>query len=95
MTEVKPPYSIAAQDEAVNHPKHYTQHPSGVECIDIVEAFEFNIGNVIKYAWRAGLKEGNSRLKDLQKCAWYAQRAVAREMRAIEARKRPTIEGPK
>ena len=39
----------------VNHPKHYNSHPSGVECIDIVRHYDFNIGNVIKYVWRAGL----------------------------------------
>jgi Holliday junction resolvasome RuvABC endonuclease subunit len=27
----------SAEHDAVNHPKHYTQHPSGVECIQIVE----------------------------------------------------------
>ncbi len=44
--------------EEVNHPKHYNDHPSGVECLTIVQAFNFNLGNVIKYVWRAGLKPG-------------------------------------
>lgn len=46
-------------EDEVNHPKHYNQHPSGVECIDITEGFNFNVGNAIKYLWRAGLKSNN------------------------------------
>lgn len=40
----------------INHPSHYTSHPSGIECIDIAEHHDFCIGNAIKYLWRAGLK---------------------------------------
>ena len=59
--------------ENVNHPKHYNSHPSGVECIDIVRHYNFNVGNAIKYLWRHGLKseEGMSdeekSIEDLQK----------------------------
>ena len=62
--------------EKVNHPKHYNQHPSGVECITIVEHFNFNIGNAMKYLWRAGLK-GDSK-EDLEKAAWYVRREIER-----------------
>lgn len=48
--------------DTVNHPKHYNDHPSGVECIDIVEHYNFNLGNAIKYIWRAGLKSDNPML---------------------------------
>lgn len=68
-------------DDEVNHPAHYTAHPSGVECIDIVEAFNFNIGNAIKYLWRAGLKA--DALTDLKKAQWYINREVERELRRI------------
>lgn len=68
---------------AVAHPQHYNQVP-GVECIDIVEHFDFVLGNVIKYAWRAGLKSGVTKLEDLQKMAWYAQRAIEREIKRVE-----------
>lgn len=78
---VKPP--VRADADMVNHPPHYTSHPSGVECIDVVEHYDFLLGNIIKYAWRAGLKEGSSRIDDLRKCAWYAQRAVEKEQREI------------
>jgi len=62
--------------EAVNHPKHYTTHPSGVECITVVEHMGFNLGNAVKYIWRADEK-GNA-LEDLRKAAWYVQREIAR-----------------
>lgn len=68
--------------DLVNHPGHYNGI-DGLECIDVVENFDFVLGNVIKYAWRAGLKPGASRLDDLRKMLWYAQRAVAREERKV------------
>lgn len=62
--------------EAVHHPAHYTSHASGVECIDITEHFNFNLGNAVKYIWRAGLK-GKER-QDLEKAIWYLQRELQR-----------------
>lgn len=59
----------------VNHPTHYNQI-SGIECIDVVENFNFNVGNAIKYLWRAGLK--HSAIEDLEKAAWYCQREIVR-----------------
>jgi hypothetical protein len=64
--------------ETVDHPSHYTAHPSGVECIAITEHFNFCIGNAIKYLWRAGLKEGADELEDLQKALWYIKREIER-----------------
>ena len=55
--------------DPVNHPAHYTSHPSGVEAIDIPRHMNFNLGNAVKYVWRAGLK-GNS-IEDLQKARFY------------------------
>lgn len=65
--------------DAVNHPDHYTSHPSGVECIDIARHHDFDIGCAIKYLWRAGLKKDPNRdslskeIEDLEKAAWYIQ----------------------
>lgn len=67
----------AAQDP-VNHPSHYTSDPSGIECIQITRHRNFNIGNAIKYLWRAGLKDGNSDIQDLQKAVWYIQDEIER-----------------
>ena len=63
-------------NDPVNHPKHYTSHPSGVECIRVTEHMGFCIGNAIKYLWRADEK-GNA-LEDLKKAAWYIQREIDR-----------------
>ena len=60
----------------VNHPAHYNAHPSGVECIDIVEHMSFNVGNAIKYLWRAD--EKGRPLEDLEKAAWYINREIER-----------------
>lgn len=65
----------------VSHPSHYTSHPSGVECITITRHMSFNLGNVIKYLWRAGLKDGQPTLQDLKKAAWY----LNDEIKKIEA----------
>lgn len=65
-------------NDAVNHPKHYTSHPSGIECIRVTEHFNFCVGNAIKYLWRNGLKDGNSNVQDLQKAIWYINREIAR-----------------
>jgi len=58
-------------DDPVNHPAHYTSHPSGVEAIDITRHMNFNLGNAVKYVWRAGLK-GDS-IEDLQKARFYIE----------------------
>lgn len=59
----------------VNHPKHYTEHPSGVECIQITEHMNFCLGNAMKYIWRASLKNGT---EDLRKASWYINREIQR-----------------
>ena len=66
--------------EAVNHPKHYNAHPSGVECITVVEHMSFNVGNAMKYLWRADEK-GNA-LEDLRKAQWYVQREIEKRTAA-------------
>lgn len=58
-------------NDAVNNPKHYNTHPSGIECIQIVRHMPFNLGNAIKYIWRA-YQKGNA-IEDLKKAVWYLQ----------------------
>ena len=60
------------------HPKHYNLHPSGIECIEIVQHHNFNVGNAIKYLWRLGLKDGENELKELQKARNYIDFEIAR-----------------
>lgn len=67
-------YEDAVMNDPVNHPKHYTDHPSGIECIQITEHMGFNLGNAIKYIWRADLKGAS--LEDLAKSIWYIEREI-------------------
>lgn len=67
--------------DPVNHPKHYNAHPSGVECVDVAEHYGFNVGNAIKYLWRAGLKSPDP-IEDLKKAAWYINREIERLTKA-------------
>ena len=62
--------------DPVNYPKHYTSHPSGVECITITEHMGFNLGNSLKYIWRADLK--GDAIEDLEKAKWYIEREIAK-----------------
>lgn len=67
---------MSTNADRVNHPVHYTSHPSGIECIQITEHMGFNLGNAVKYIWRADEK-GNA-IEDLRKAAWYLNRELAR-----------------
>lgn len=62
--------------DSVNHPHHYNVHPSGIECITIVEHMGFNVGNAVKYLWRAD--EKGTSLEDLKKAKWYIERELAK-----------------
>lgn len=63
-------------NDAVNNPKHYTNHPSGIECIQITEHMGFNLGNALKYIWRCDLKK--NAVEDLEKAKWYLEREIAK-----------------
>ena len=65
-----------AASDPVNHPIHYVSHPSGVECIIITEWMNFNLGNAVKYIWRANDK--GSTIQDLEKARWYLDREISR-----------------
>ena len=62
--------------DPVDHPPHYTAHPSGVECITVTEHMGFCLGNAIKYIWRADLK--GDAVEDLRKARCYLDREIAR-----------------
>lgn len=62
--------------DTINSPKHYTEHPSSVECIEIVEHMNFCLGNAIKYIWRSDKKNG---IEDLRKASWYIEREIDRQ----------------
>ncbi len=52
---------------AVSHPSHYNQHPTGVECEDVCEHFSWRVGAAIKYIWRHEHKHADGGIEDLQK----------------------------
>jgi len=68
-------------NDPVNHPSHYTSHPSGVEVIQITEHMNFCLGNAVKYILRADHK-GNA-VQDLEKAAWYIKREIERRETAL------------
>jgi len=60
----------------VNHPSHYKNHPSGIECIEVTQHMNFNLGNAVKYIWRAG--EKGKLVEDLEKAIWYLKQEIKR-----------------
>lgn len=68
-------------NDPVTNPKHYTQHPSGVECITITEHMSFCLGNAIKYIWRADMK--GDAVQDLEKAIWYIKREIGRREKLL------------
>ncbi|HEY4536414.1 MAG TPA: DUF3310 domain-containing protein [Enteractinococcus sp.] len=70
--------------DPVNHPAHYTSHPSGVECIQIARHHSFAIGSAIKYLWRAGKKADHGEdirakeIEDLEKAVFYIRDEINR-----------------
>lgn len=76
VTNIKRSTTKHQQNDSVNHPIHYNVHPSGVECIDVVEHMSFNLGNVVKYLWRE--REKNYPIEDLHKALFYLQREIAK-----------------
>ena len=79
VAEIEEPHPVVELD-AVNHPRHYTAHPSGVECIQITEHMGFCLGNAVKYIWRAD--EKGRAVEDLRKARWYLDREIARRIGA-------------
>lgn len=83
--------------EQVNHPQHYTQHPAGIECIDVVRHYTFDIGCAIKYLWRAGLKkemgkeDADKEIEDLRKAIWYINDFRTKEVSVTRTDKLPSI----
>lgn len=67
----------------VNHPPHYNRHPSGIECIEVVQHMGFNLGNALKYIWRCDLK--HDAVEDLHKAIWYIEQEITKRENAEEA----------
>ena len=61
-------------NERVDHPRAYNAHPSGIECIDLIEHLPANLACAVKYVWRCGLKQSETPLQELKKAHWYTER---------------------
>jgi len=68
-------------NEQVDHPRHYNQHPSGIECIEVIEHLPANLSHAFKYIWRCGLKTANDPLRELRSAEWYVRREIKRAAR--------------
>lgn len=64
--------------EQVKHPSHYNSHPSGIECIKIIQHFTANIAMAVKYLWRCGLKPDNNSIQELNKAKQYIDFEIER-----------------
>ena len=70
---------IEKENDPVNHPSHYTGHPAGIECIDVIEANTFyNLAAAMKYIWRVSWGSKDDDIQDLEKAAWYIRREIDR-----------------
>ena len=63
-------------NDPVNHPRHYLAHPSGIECITIIQHMNFCLGNAVKYIWRCG--EKGNQVQDLRKAIQYLEYEIKR-----------------
>ena len=67
-----------------DHPSHYIY--DGVDVIQLTELTEqmnFNRGNAVKYIARAGRKDPQDELVDLEKAAWYIRREIERLWKGV------------
>lgn len=63
--------------ESVDHPAHYLKD-SGHEVKDVIRAWKLNfeLGNAVKYIARAGKKNPEKIIEDLQKSIWYINEEI-------------------
>ena len=81
-------------NDIINHPSHYTD--GKIEVIDFIEDKQLNFhrGNAIKYIARAGKKNKETEIEDLEKAAWYINREIQRleKLKKIKDRKQVDYE---
>ena len=58
--------------------RSYYGFPNGVEAEDICRYLSFNLGNVVKYACRAGRKDAKKKIEDLMKARDYLDNEIKR-----------------
>lgn len=62
--------------DPVNHPAYYAD--GNIEVIDYIEDkhLGFCLGNAVKYISRAGKKDPDKEIEDLEKAVWYINRRI-------------------
>ena len=81
-----------SNDRMVSHPNHY-QSETGLEVIDVIEAFTFDLkgieaidtGNILKYICRWKNKNGT---QALEKAQWYLTHLIEHVRKLEEENKR-------
>lgn len=85
LKDERPPFTgldLAENSDNVSHPPHYANGWSnGAEVIDLTEHLPFCAGNVVKYVCRAGRKDPDKHVEDLEKARWYLDREIERAKR--------------
>ena len=73
------------------NPKYYK---GKVEVIDAIEAWGLNFhrGNAIKYIARAGKKNKETEIEDLEKAAWYINREIQRLEKLKKSKDRKQVD---
>ena len=66
------------KQEHVNHPNHYGGTDNVYEAIKVIDAWGlgFSLGNSVKYISRAGKKDPNKEIEDLNKAIWYIEHHI-------------------
>lgn len=77
------PEDNSDKPDMVDHPAHYNNHPSGVECIDIIEHMPSNVASAMKYLWRCDEKHLDP-FEDLDKALWYVKREITRRKKLCQ-----------
>lgn len=69
---------MSTKKEAVNHPDHYGGKDNPYEAIKVIEAWKlgFNLGSALRYICRAGKKDKEKEIEDLEKAKWYINREI-------------------
>lgn len=65
---------MSVKKETINHPDHYLGERK-YEPIDVINdwGLNFQTGNAVKYISRAGRKNSDATIEDLEKAVWYLQ----------------------
>ena len=78
--KIEPTFKLDTPESSSINPIHYKSHPSGIQCVQIAEHMGFNLGNCLKYIWRADLKHNDGGAEDLNKARWYIEREIEKRL---------------